>query len=494
MLVPFSTIYTRGYDIVNYMLKARKLSKSIVQFYKKPEGFFVFTALIFGGLFMLVVPPLQTPDEYTHLLRAYEVSEFSHPKEYPGTNGQKGSYMPASIGDTGDLINPVILFGNQSAKYDHHTTKAALVDIPLNQADKVFYKTASTPPYPPAVYYPSALAILIAKFFDMPFIVMIYLVRIINLSLWLALGFSIIRLFPWKKWAVAGLLLLPMLVAQSVSAGVDVIVVGSSLLFASIIFKAIAYKEPVSILKIGILILILSISALSKSIGLALAPLILLIPNRQFMNAKIAFFLKLLVVVVPVIAYLSWSAIAAGRESAATNLNISGQDSASQVDYLVDDPFNFTEALFNTYFFSAGDNVINSFIGYFGAYDTPLPATFIIIGYLLVAFSLFVNIDGDQIKHRLKKKRDLIIVGAVALIYAMGICLAMYIYASPVANEIIVGTQGRYFLIIPVLLIPLFLSLDIKTNKRFFVKVITSLTYVLLLASATTVMFRYYIP
>ena len=41
----------------------------------KPIKFFIFTALIFGSLYALIVPPFQVPDEFNHFYRSWQITE-----------------------------------------------------------------------------------------------------------------------------------------------------------------------------------------------------------------------------------------------------------------------------------------------------------------------------------------------------------------------------------------------------------------------------------
>lgn len=266
---------------------------------QKPEYFFLYTAAFFGVLFAVAVPPLQTPDEYTHFVRSYEVSEFKTPQKFSQSGNQIGSYMPRSIKETGDEVIGNGMLGNRNVKYDIGHIKAALLTIPLDKSDTMFYKTSSA--YNPVVYITQAVTLNLIKIFDAPIIIAMYAIRMTNLVVWLVLIFVSIKIFPWKKWEIAVLALLPMVVAQSVSSGVDVLLLGVSVLLLAIIVNLSATKKKIKTRDILLLMLLTTTIIISKTISVVLLPLLLLLKNEQFSSIKFPpYLIKILMALVPV--------------------------------------------------------------------------------------------------------------------------------------------------------------------------------------------------
>lgn len=63
----------------------------------KPQHIFLLLASIFGLLWVLLVPPFQSADEFAHFYRAYEISERNLVTE--NIDGQIGNYLPSAIRD-----------------------------------------------------------------------------------------------------------------------------------------------------------------------------------------------------------------------------------------------------------------------------------------------------------------------------------------------------------------------------------------------------------
>jgi uncharacterized membrane protein len=461
-------------------------------FAKRPECFFSITAFVFGCLFLLVIPPLQTPDEATHFLRAYEVSEGKFISQK--VNNVTGDYLPASIQLTFNQLegkDPIQFHGEK--KYDLRRTKSSLVSIPLQKEKKMFYDTSSASVYSPIGYIPQALTILLSRVFDSPVIVMIYLTRIANLLVWIGIVYLSIRIFPWKKWAVAGVALLPMMVAQSISPGADVMTIGMGLLFSAAVVSTLAKEQLLSPRKILIILFISGIAMVaSKQIMLILLPLVLLIPRQYFTAMRLnTSLLKWGVIAVPILMFIVWSLATADVSS---NLSQIGnkQNTVGQIKYLLHEPWQFFIVLFNTFFFTWGDGVFNTLIGNFGWVDTPLAALFKNIGYVMVTFYIFVNYDGREAKKLISQKQRRVFL-FIALAYLVAVCGALYVYYSPLQFEIIVGIQGRYLYPVLFLLVPAFLGSQIITKRQLFARGTVMLSIFLLTMSVITIIYRYYI-
>lgn len=153
---------------------------------KSPERVFVLLALVFGSVFVFMVPPFQTPDEATHLLRAYEVASLKLP--HRNSEGISGSEQPASILRTQRMVNGTFRPGEiQAAGYHPRQVKHALA-IPLNADDKIFYSTSGTPAYFPISYLPHAIVVWVLNLFNSPVILTLYSLRLMNLVAWVCAG------------------------------------------------------------------------------------------------------------------------------------------------------------------------------------------------------------------------------------------------------------------------------------------------------------------
>jgi uncharacterized membrane protein len=461
--------------------------KKLKSFLRKPEGFFAGTAIVFGGIFLLLLPPLQTPDEASHFLRAYQLSQFELTPI--GHEGAVAGNLPKSLSKTIELLdtNPSLRF-HPETKYDIHRTKAAL-NMPLNKGDKEF--TTGVTSYSPVGYLPQAIGIFLGTLINLPPVALMYIARLASLVAWVGLLFMSIKIVPSKKWVFAGLGLLPMLIAQGLSPGIDAISVGLGVLFIALVLKmrtlpSISQKWWIALVVTACLI------ALTKQTTIIVLGFAFLLRAGQFDKEKWkAILKKYSVFVLPALVFIGWTLIIYAQNLGGTT-QVEGQNGAGQVSNLLHHPFRFVQVTFNTFFTTWGDSVISSFVGNFGWLDTPLAGGFVSLGYIIIAGMLLINYETEKAKEKISRRQKWLIA-ILALAYVIGTCLALYVLYSPVDFNIIYGLQGRYFLLYLFILIPLFAGLQLKMPKKHFVTFVVAGSLFLLIISTLTLYIRYYI-
>lgn len=465
---------------INFYLLFKKIIST-------PELFFLSMGLLFGGLFILIIPPFQTPDANVHFYRAFEVSELKIPK--PGPNNALGSYLPASIRHTEIGVNGTIgapgtpnqLAYNTNQKYDHHKTKATLF-IPLNQNDKIFYPTSGTPNYVPYIYIPQALVIGIAKLFNAPVLLMVYLVSLTNLLMWITFVMISIKIIPWKKWTVVFICLLPTCIMQATSIGTDVLAFGSALIFVSMILRYATNKDQtITKTDYAVLLMVSALMVACKPVAVALLILVFLLDKNM-----ISWVRKVIVMTLPVVIYLAWIKISSSVENATSLL---------QVQVFLHEPWVFLGSLFNTLllYTPEGYAIITGVIGYFGWLDAPLPLALVVFGYVFLVFALVVNYESNLPDNKPLSRKNKIIITLSSLIYFFAVFLSMYLYQTRPESNFIWGVQGRYLIPLLFLAVPLLYSNSLRLHIMAFRKYIILSSIFLLALSVVTLIFRYYI-
>lgn len=471
----------------------KNITGKFINSIKTPQGFFFWAALIFGGVFLLVMPPFQTPDEAAHFLRAYQISNFDFVPQQK--DGITGSYLPKSLQKTESVIDGGTPLQTQpNVKYRLGNTKAALVNVPLNESDKSFVDTTVTASYSPVGYVPQVIAIWIARVFNAPPILMVYLAKLAVLIAWIALVFWSIRIFPFKKWAVAGIALLPMFVAQSVSMGVDIMAVGAGLVFTSLIAANAYKKKPVTTQTIWFILATGIVMVLSKQVMALLLPLVVLIRFDENTKAKKArgWTTRIGLILIPALLFLVWSASLPEINQSVMQVQNS-QNTSEQIKYIIEQPFRFLLIIANTFLVTGpGDSVVMSLMGNFGWVDTPLATPFIIIGYLALFGYLTINYEKQQASHRVTKTKRLVFA-VIAGLYFLGVCGALYVIFSPVGSHVVFGIQGRYLFPCLFLLVPVFFTNFLIAKQKHFIAFVVSMTIFLAVASAVTIFLRYYV-
>ena len=138
---------------------------------------------------------------------------------------------------------------------------------------------------------------------------MMYMARLANLVVWMSICYLIIKTIPIKKWAVAGMLLLPMFISQAISVGVDVLYVGFLLLFIAKIINIIVSNTVLSKKDYIILLLSACLAVMAKQLAVIFLPAVLLIKSRNFLSRKIEIIYKITLILLPIILLIAWVAL-----------------------------------------------------------------------------------------------------------------------------------------------------------------------------------------
>lgn len=454
-------------------------------FRASPARLFVLLSSFFGIIFLILIPPLQSPDETSHFLRAYEISQGDLISKRVG--GVTGAYLPKSIDRTLIVLETTtpVKF-HPELKYHPGVIKDAL-RIKLQQGDTKYYDISTTSSYSPIAYIPQAIGILIGRIFNAPPVLLIYLARLAILAVWVILGYLSIKLIPYKKWALFGILLFPMFIAQSVSMGADAVSIGAGLVFTATILRIISLQKLTQ-RTIVILVAAAVAMVMAKQIMVILLPLILLLKGTLFTSKTKAILIKLAVIAIPILLFSVWNVLV-GQISSNLDQALNNQNPAQQISFLSQNPLHFISVLFTTFFFGWGNSVVESVIGVFGWSDTALSEVFVAFGYVALAVLLFTSYEEKQVRiSRLMRWT----FGIMGLIYTIAVCGAMYLFYSPVGFSVVVGVQGRYLLPVIPLLIPVIYGFALTTKRKYVIFTLISVS-ILFIASVATVIFRYYI-
>ena len=175
-----------------------------------PQKIFLIIGIIFGILFLIITPPFQVPDEEAHFYKYYTLSE--------------GIITPEKVGNTtGYYVSESLLDDTQKFRYlrFHPENKVNInsifVSLKSPVDDKIVflnYRNSGVPipvGYPPVPYLLSALVMGLISFVSTPSVLLLmYVGRIVNLIVWLALIYLAIKTTPIHKWVFLLLALMPM--------------------------------------------------------------------------------------------------------------------------------------------------------------------------------------------------------------------------------------------------------------------------------------------
>ena len=471
-----------------------KTKRYIANIINKPHLLFVFVSLIFGFFYVFFTPPLQGPDEQAHFAQVYAFA----------TGDKKVQQnIPKSIKETYQIIfyNDDIRFMS-TERYETYRTQDARA-LNLNKGETVENNGFLTGTgYSPIGYLFSIIGVFIGVLFNAAPVDLIYLARIFSLIGWVILFAMAIKTSPVGKWAffVAGIL--PMTLFQASVVSVDSMMFSTLAIFVAYTLYLSKKDKSLSLKDIVVLTVFGVAATLSKQVAIFILPVALLLcfnlkqTNKAESKIKINTKNALLIIGllgVASILMLIWTRFG-GTLNGTANLP-TGVVPSEQVKNLIFNPTEFTYALRNTFFLEWGEDVSRSFIGTFGWMDTKMTIPVISMGYVLLFLSLISN-RGDDLKQLPIFQKKLIRTGLMLIValFWLVVTLVLYVYYTPVNFNIIYGLQGRYYLPIILILIPLFINKDqlyIKQNTKTVLLVV--MPVVLLSISCLYLFTRYYI-
>jgi len=413
---------------------------------KSPQQIFASIAVIFGILMVTIVPPFQAADEYLHFYRAFQIAEgrfiaerqrgncYGYSK-YFETEACLGGQLPKSI------LTTVRNVSSQDLRFDRAQKQSlreilALIDRPLDANDRIFINFKTTALHSPISYFPQALGIAVGKIFNLSPLLLMYLGRLVNLSVWVGLVYLAIRWVPIDRWLFVLLALTPMSLFQAASLSVDVLTNGVAFAFVALVLRfAVTETEPgkLPILLLGGFAVVLAIGKLAY---LPLVFLLFAIPKRQFKNGK-SYWIQLgSIELISLFAVLLWSRVVS-QIYISLHRDLSPTD---QIQFVLSHPMQFAAIVWRTFVLYT-DDYLTQFIGVLGWLDTLLPGWLVVSYWGVLTVAAFVPVPATS-EFKLWQ-RGIFATGALSSMVLL--CGLAYLW-NVVGADTIGGIQGRYWI------------------------------------------------
>ena len=402
--------------------------------YLRPVQLFAIMALLFGGLFIGLTPPFQSPDEPNHFLRAYQVSE-GHFFPEKIENQRLGGYLPASLQSVADSF--AYLKNDYQARLRPGWMNRSRA-IPLLPDHRLLLDFANTAVYAPTAYLPQAVAIALLRPLGAGPLMLLYAARLANLLVWTLLIGAALRSLLALHRPLAGLALLPASLAVAASANADVFTNGLCWwLFAIfcqpsvrgrwwplVAFTAVCVAKVVTP-PLGLLYGLYRRShrffALLMAMGLVAAISWAWLAQRWF------------------IPYDAYDPI--HRDTQTLN---EGVQPMAQLQIIAAQPFSFLQIAAQSYV-RALPSTLAHFVGKFGWEKNYLPTGWIVALWMAVAGLLCCETSDWTVRQRG-------LAALVAVLFVGLFSITMYALWCPLGVRELTNLQGRYFVpIAPVL-------------------------------------------
>ncbi len=471
------------------------------------EQTFLILGTLFGLLFIFVTPPFQTPDEYSHFFRAYQISmgkmtsvkvlkevSTTDEKFFPGHEMESseytaGDYLPRSVVETVSGVSQNIP-GNEHEKQD--TSKIlSFLFLKTNPSDKVFVSFPSTSIYSPIPYFPQSLGIFISRIFEGSPLVSMYVGRLFSLLSYLTLIYFAIKKAPSYKNIFLLVGLMPMALFQGISLAPDSLLISGSFLFISL--TLLLKKDPGAWNReIFYTLLFLAISLGSAKSAYCLIPLIFAVYVfvKSYQEGESRF--RRIAAYFSILALSLASALVWVKFSERVYIPVKvGVDPFTQACYILSNPVDYSRIVVNT-IIGYRVYLIEQFVGRLGWLDVALPKVLIYAYSILIfVFGIFNFSDEPRVRLNIADRAVFIFTSIIVGIIAISM---VYMSWVPVGKGVIDGLVGRYFIpIVPVFLIGFSSIKSISRIKSNYVNYfLFGACTISLVISVGSLLFRYY--
>jgi uncharacterized membrane protein len=486
---------------------------------------FLISALLFGCLFVFIVPPFQVADEFNHFFRAWQVSDGGFVGIRTGDN-RFGGELPVSVTKITEAFHSLPF---QTENRIKSQTIFQNLATPLDENIRQFTDFANTALYAPTAYLPQAVAISIGKFVKIGPLSIFYFSRLLTLLFWLSMIYASLKIIPIKNDLFAALALLPSSLFINASASGDVVTNACSCLLIALFIKMMVEKKSFdkrqAIIYFSLIFITSLIVSLNKLAYFPMLFLVFLIKKEHFNGLTNKLITSFILIFSNAAIILFWAKKIKPLYITYENYNplfrVGQQlnekvDPSVQIAFMLHNPLIFSKiAIFSL--LKTFPHTLIHFVGKFGWEKNYLPipiiATLIFLILIQAIFSnpIQQNAQVSQASSNIFNSKFLIFnskkgplsinakfgLFCVAMLMTFSFATTMYALWCPVGSPFIDNLGGKYF--IPIY--PLFLlalpSFDGSKNRilSFLAqpKILYSALWFSLIWSVFQVIERYYV-
>ena len=410
--------------------KLRHFGPCMTQLLKKlttaPSGMAIL--LLVGCAFLSVlIPPLKSPDEPDHIERAYLLA--------------KGTWVldrPAGKSSGGDIdIGLLDYMARYPVTEDKVTTEVieSAAQIRWTQ-ERIYDPSPGTGYYFPIVYAPQATGLYLGEQLGLTVDQSYKLARAFALLACVLLIGAAFKIHAPNALTLA-LLFMPMTLFQFASASLDGMAAALAVLAISIFMRIAANKHKVPAWALPALAIVVVVLVTCKIHTL---PFVFLLfaawrytPNKR----------GLILLLISGLFIVIWTGLAI-KTTVDMRVGIAAPTSKIVAFYL-QQPLQFLKLIGTTVSHDElGPFYVRSFLGVLGWLDTPFsPQAYSVLGYSLIAAVILAS----SCRGIRQQWRQRLLLVAVAVASILLIFLALLVTWTPHPANIILGIQGRYFLI-----------------------------------------------
>ncbi len=407
--------------------------------------YWLYLTFVIGVILVFIIPPFQSPDEFHHFYRIYQISNGHLLGQFNADSTQIGGNMPRSVVLIMDPYDDSLVF-KQSNNVSFDTLKKCW-STPLNPKNVEFREFPNTARYAITAYIPQTLAFGLLKTFEANPLKMMYLGRLFNFIFWFVIVCFSVRIMPKFKELAMIFLFLPD--SLSINASLSADVTTNALLFlAFALFFRFRYNERIKPLELFLFALIIFITTLNKVIYFPLILLLLFVPTSKFKSVSRKSIIIASGLIANILLGLVWSRVVNGLIypnpndlSITTYANIHTGfrvNPTQQIQHILGNPLLFFKNWLYESLRILTTSTTNSWIGDFG-WDGFVPSGLgLVLFYLMIIFSTLQNYA-----FKLWERFGLMLI---AFGMSMLIILVQHLHWDEVGDYFDNGYEGKYYI------------------------------------------------
>lgn len=410
---------------------------------------FICLSIFFGMLFILLMPPFQSPDEDSHFKKAYVIAEGN---VFPDLkDGQTGYYLPT------EMVQYMsdVLQANSDLDYKFAYRDIISLEHGITDYSNRTFEHFSTVSTNPIAHIVPAIGIVFGKLIGKiagitpSFVCLLYFARFANLMGYVILVVFSIYLSPVLKKTMSLFGLIPMSLMLGSMVSYDMILISVSFLYVSLCLRLMYNSDSkwnwrYTVVFTIIAFLFFTIKIIYLPMFLWLLLILLQDKDKYKIVKRIIFVLVLFITLYLLTSVIPGKMTTVVASETGTTLVLS--PSQQQLRYVIQHPIAYMKIFLHT--LSVSRNFyITSTVSLFGLLDTYMFTVFVYIYAVLLILVGIAEVSIEKIIVKWYYKLS-IIFGVLAAFF--GAFLAMYIIWTSLVSGIgassIEGVQGRYFL------------------------------------------------
>lgn len=423
----------------------------------------LFTVLVLGCMYMLILPPLSAPDEIAHFSSAYAISNQMMGMERTDEYGfvlmrkedeflqnvelAEGNEARTSLGRT--------LTEDTWKKIADHAAPLFVSAEQKEMVSSVNGQNHTTP----VSYLAPALGITVGRLLGVNCIVLAFLGRFFNLLFYAGMVYASVKVLPFGKSVLFGVSILPMSLHLAASYSYDTFLMGMCFFFGSYCMYLAYVKPEVTWKDILLLAGLTAAFGPCKMVYAVMMGFACLIPVKKFGGWK-----SWALSAAAVFAAFAAAMVLVNR-STITNYAVStdtyvewAAEPAYSFSWILHNPVGFARVMYDSLVHLGDEWTSQMFGSMLGNLDPVLSVPFAVtlgMGACLVLLS--IRKAGEALYMRGAQKIWVCVLAFGCLLGLMG---AMLIAWTPLSSQVVEGVQGRYLLpVIP------FVFLCMKSDK-----------------------------